>query len=206
MTDIKFVYFDVGGVLLLDFSGTDKWAQMKKDLGVTPDLDEQFDLLWKKYRSRICVDFDVDDLHPEIEQLLKIELNDYSMLADFVNRFDPNQSIWEVASKAKENYSVGLLTNMYPRMLSLINEKKLIPKLEWNQVVDSSVVGFQKPDSGIFETAEKMAGVKPNQIFFVDNSEEHVQAAQDRGWQTMLYDPQSPEESSNQLKMMLGLK
>ena len=53
MSDIKFVYFDVGGVLLLDYSGTDKWQQMKLDLGIVGDLDNIFEELWNKNNPRI---------------------------------------------------------------------------------------------------------------------------------------------------------
>lgn len=40
---IKHVYFDIGGVLLLDFSGTTKWTQLRRDLGFAADQDELFD-------------------------------------------------------------------------------------------------------------------------------------------------------------------
>ena len=43
MPDIKFIYFDIGGVLLLDFSKTNKWLEMRRDLGISPDLDSQFE-------------------------------------------------------------------------------------------------------------------------------------------------------------------
>jgi HAD superfamily hydrolase (TIGR01549 family) len=204
---ISFVYFDVGGVLLLDYSGTDKWLQMKRSLGVTEDLDEQFDSIWKSHRSRICIDCDVDTIIPEFKEKVGINIPDeYSMLSDFVNRFDLNPSIHDIALKSKEKYKIGLLTNMYPRMLSLIKEKKLIPELSWDSEVDSSVVGFQKPESGIFEIAEQMAQTDPSQIFFVDNSSEHVKAAQKSGWKTFLYDSQNPEQSSVELARILDIK
>lgn len=31
---ISFIYFDVGGVAMLDFSGTNKWELLKKEIGV----------------------------------------------------------------------------------------------------------------------------------------------------------------------------
>lgn len=31
---IKFIYFDVGGVAIRDFNGTDKWENLKKELGI----------------------------------------------------------------------------------------------------------------------------------------------------------------------------
>ncbi len=191
---------------MLDYSGTNKWIQMKRDLGVTEELDELFDGVWKKHRSRICIDCDVDTIVPEFKEKVGVEIPDgYSMLGDFVDRFEVNHTIHTLAQKAKEKYKVGLLTNMYPRMLSMIRENKLIPELEWDSVVDSSIVGFQKPENGIYEVAEQKAQTDPSQIFFVDNSPEHIEAATKRGWKTLLYDPQNPKESSNKLAQILDI-
>lgn len=205
MPNIKHVYFDVGGVLLLDYSGTNKWMEMKRDLGVTVAEDELFDSVWKKYRERICIDCDVDTIISDFETALQRKLEKYSMLEDFVNRFELNPSIWPIARAAKDTYSVGLLTNMYPRMLNAIKAKELIPDIAWNSIIDSSVVGYQKPEPGIFEAAEKMVKTEPHTIFFIDNSSEHIAAAAERGWQTLLYDPQKPEASSQKLAAKLGL-
>lgn len=206
MSDIKFVYFDVGGVALLDFSGTDKWFQMKRDLGISEELDDIFDKVWKTHRSRICLDCDVDTIIPEFIEATGITIPEtYSMLNDFVTRFDINHSIHPVINAAKDKFNVGLLTNMYPRMLNKILKMNLIPDIGWKAIVDSSEVGFQKPHAGIYEIAEKQSQVNPDEIFFVDNGIEHIEAAAKRGWQTMLYDPQKPEESSKELNTRLGL-
>lgn len=202
----KFVYFDVGGVLLLDYSGTNKWVEMKRDLGVTEDLDEKFDEVWKRHRSRICIDCDVDNIVSDFEKEVGIVIpENYSMLADFVNRFEINDGIWSVAQSVKEKYKTGLLTNQYPRMFDLVKEKNLIPDVDWDVVVDSSVVGFQKPEQAIFELAEKEANYDPSEIFFIDNSPEHLEGAKKRGWKTFLYDPQNVAESNKKLTEILDL-
>ncbi len=189
MNPIKFVYFDVGGVLLLDFSKTDKWSQLKRDLGVSSEKEPFFDAVWQKYRNRICIDCDVDTIAAELVEAAGCTLpEEYSMLADFVNRFEQNPSIWPVAHAVKQQYKVGLLTNMYPRMLALIKENQLIPDIEWDAVVDSSSVGYQKPDREIFEIAQARANVNPHAILFIDNSEEHVTVAKNLGWQAIVYD------------------
>ncbi|PIY80694.1 MAG: hypothetical protein COY80_01520 [Candidatus Pacebacteria bacterium CG_4_10_14_0_8_um_filter_42_14] len=205
MGDIKFVYFDVGGVLLKDYSGSNKWVEMRRDLGVTEDLDKKFEFVWNKYRSKICIDRDVDTLIPEFEEATGLSFpENHSILADFVNRFELNLSIWPIVKQIANKYKVGLLTNMYPRMLSLIQEKKLVPDLAWDVVVDSSLVGYQKPETEIFLLAEKLAKVEPNQIFFVENSKEHTEAAEKRGWKTLLYDPKDPQTSNSALLELLG--
>lgn len=207
MDEIKFLYFDVGGVSIIDFSGNNKWEEMIRSFGVTDENKKHFDLVWGKYENRLCTDCDIDTIVPEFRQVKGISMpEEYSMLTDFVQRFERNHSIMPVIENAKGKYRVGLLTNMYPRMLEAIKEYGLLPELEWDAIIDSSVVGHQKPDPHIYEIAEKMAGVKPEEIFFIDNSNQNIQMAQERGWNTFLYDPQKPEESSRHLAESLGLE
>lgn len=206
MSKPKFIYFDVGGVLLLDFSGTDKWDRLKQDLGITPEKDAAFEAVWQRHLERVCVDCDVDHILDQLAAAAEIELPaDYSLLADVVSRFEQNRVMWQVAEQAMAYYSVGLLTNQCPRMLSTIYQQQLLPRLDWQVVVDSSEVGFQKPEAGIFEIAEQMSGVGPSELFFVDNSPGHLAEAEARGWQTMLYDHQNPEDSARQVAERLGL-
>lgn|GEM_PF-3000770 len=80
--------------MLIDFSGDEKWIKMKRDLGVTPEKDKKFDQIWEKYRPYICLDCDVDDIIDELALAVGISIpDDYSMLADFVSRFDKNPSV-----------------------------------------------------------------------------------------------------------------
>ena len=71
--------------------------------------------------------------------------------------------------------------------------------------MDSSVVGHRKPEAAIYEIAENLAKVPVENIFFVDNTPRNLEAAANRGWQTLLYDPLQPEVSSQQLQQLLEL-
>ncbi len=198
---ISFVYFDVGGVVDLDFSGTNKWKELQEGIGVNEQNRSAYEAVWNRHVKDICIGYDVDTLIPSLITEVGLNLpSDYSFLQDFVNRFEPNPSIIPVIEKIKETHRVGLLTNMYPRMFPLIQEQGLLPSIEWSVVIDSSIVGLQKPDPKIFELAEEKAGVRGDQIFFVENSPEHIEAAKALGWHTFLYDSTSPEESSLKLK------
>lgn len=52
---ISFVYFDLGGVAVLDFSGTNKWAKLKRDIGIHDTNKAAYDIVWNKYKDRICI-------------------------------------------------------------------------------------------------------------------------------------------------------
>lgn len=84
-------------------------------------------------------------------------------------------------------------------MLDLIKQRNIIPPTQWDVIVDSSAVGFQKPDPKIFALAQKLAQVRNDEILFVDNSEQHVKSADNFGWKTFLYDSADPTDSSAKL-------
>ncbi|MGB4965738.1 MAG: HAD-IA family hydrolase [Microgenomates group bacterium] len=203
---ISFIYFDVGGVAMLDFSGTNKWEELKKEMGVNEDNNAAWEHVWSRYKNKVCLDCDVDSLVPIFTTEVGLNLPpDYSLLDNFIKRFTVNMSIWPVVDAVAKKYRIGLLTNMYPRMLSALFEQKLIPPKEtWEIILDSSEIGFQKPDKRLYEIAQQVSGVKNEEILFIENSAEHLQAAQDFGWQTFAYDSQTPNESSRELMNFLN--
>lgn len=197
---ISFVYLDVGGVANIDFSGNDKWDELRAELGITPENRAAYDAIWNKYRPVICTTFDVENLVPIFRKELGLDLPpDYSLLEGFTKRFDPNPSIWPVVREMKRHVPVGLLTNMYVGMFDAIQKRGILPPEKWDVVIDSSVEGCQKPEAKIFEIAEAIAGVPGKEILFADNSAEHVAAAKNFGWQAFLYETANPEQSSKDL-------
>ena len=202
---VSFVYFDVGGVIVLDFSGNDKWAKLKNELGITPEKDAEFEKFFYVYERKVCAGFDIENIVPTIKEKFGSKLpTDYSLLLDgFVKRFDANKSIWPVLDVARKRYRIGLLTNMYPNMLESLNKRGLMPKIGWDCIIDSSAEGVQKPDMHIFELAEMRARVKGDEILFVENNEKNISAAKDLGWKTFLYDPTRCDESNNKLTKIL---
>ena len=56
---------------------------------------------------------------------------------------------------------------MYPRMFSAIKKRGLIPDINWQVVVDSSLVKLKKPNPKIYKLAEEKCGFKGNEIFLL---------------------------------------
>lgn len=198
---VSFVYFDVGGVVVLDFSGTDKWEQLKKELGITKNNDAEFESFWDKYEPRVNAGQDVETLLPLIRKEFGSKLPEgYSLLINgFVNRFEANKSIRPVIERIHKKCKMGLLTNMYPHMLEAIKNKGLLPKVKWDVIIDSSIEGVIKPNPKIFKLAEDRSGFRGKDILFVENSQKHIEAAKAYGWQVFLYDSAHPEEASKRL-------
>lgn len=203
MSKIKYVYFDLGGVAILDFSGTNKWKELKNEVGFIGEKEKIFDELWNKYNSDFVLGKkEVDTLLPLIKERTDDNIPDnYSLLVDgFVNRFEENKNIFPIVEVIKKDARIGLLTNAYTGMLDAIKKRGILPRIEWNNIIDSSVVGLRKPDEKIYQLSEKVAGVKGDEILFIDNTLENLSAAKDFcGWQTFYYDSSNIEESGNKL-------
>lgn len=197
---ISFVYFDVGGVVVKDIYGENKWTETKRDIGINVENDEEFDQFWDKYEKEVCLGRDVDTLIPLIEKKFHLSFpTGYSLLTDFLDRFEQNKQIWPVIERIKQNCRIGLLTNMYPRMLSAIMEKGIIPRINWDVIIDSSIEGCRKPSSDIFKLGEQKANVKNGNILFVDNKMKNINAAKDFGWQAFFYDTANHKNSCHNL-------
>jgi FMN phosphatase YigB (HAD superfamily) len=202
---ISFVYFDVGGVVVDDFSDNNKWQDLKQELGVNESNSAAFEALWKQYALELCIDRDVETLVPIFVKELGLKLPEgYSLLAGFVDRFYANPGIWPIIENLKSKAKVGLLTNMYPHMFAAIEKRHILPKIQWDQIVDSSLELLQKPDRKLFELAEKRAGVPHDEVLFIDNGSEHVQEAETYGWQAFFYDSSNHHAAVRELDSFLS--
>jgi HAD superfamily hydrolase (TIGR01509 family) len=198
---VSFVYFDVGGVVMRDFSGSDKWNQFLDDIGIPKEKDIDFTKFWDTYEPELCRGREVEDLRPIIEKHFDVTIPPhYSLLHDgFVNRFEENRIIWPVIKEVQKTHKSGLLTNMYPEMLNAIHARKLLDDFTWDVTVDSSIVHHQKPDEEIYTIAEEKASVSASSILFIDNSMRNIEGAQKAGWQTFHYDATNPQKASEDL-------
>lgn len=203
---IDFIYFDVGGVVVLDFSKTNKWNQLLADLKIPNNKVDQFNKYFDSKEIDFCIGKEpVDSLVPILKNRFEAQIDiDYSFLTDVVSRFEPNTSLQSIIKNLNSEYKIGLITNMYLGMLDLIFSKGLITDINWSYIVDSSVVGVAKPNNDIFKIACDKAGVKPENILFVENSPMHIKAAKQFGFNTLLYDPSSIEMSNNKLLQTLN--
>jgi len=176
---------------------------MLQELGIRPSSAARFRKLWAEHAApRVNIDYDADIFHQIIEKEFKIQIPEgYSLLQHgFVDRFEPNPSIVPVLDQLQDRVKLGLLTNMYPRMLQAIKAKQgLMPMVLWDVVIDSSEVKMQKPEASIFDHATELAGKPKEQILFIDNTHEHIAAASVYGWQTHYYDSSHYEQSSEAL-------
>lgn len=195
---IKFVYFDVGGVFL-DWKKGQELVATKYDVRLE-DITCIFDDIWDDtgrgklygvaYMARFAPLFNMKE--------------PFCDASDFwTDHHVPMTRVHEFAVELSKIYRLGLLTNAAKGDMKYAMQKKLIPDIRWNSIVDSSVHGVLKPEAKIYEIAEKTSGVSPKEIFFIDDIPEHIEVAKSRGWQGMVFDTNNVEKTVTKLRKQL---
>jgi len=202
---MKFIYFDVGGVLIRDLSDTrDGWGMLLNSLGLKDKQRQKFNDFFKIIEKKLELGDGIEEFVSIMKNDFGIKLPDhYSISDDLVNRFFyKNEGIWKIVKKTSVRYELGLLTNMYKGMLNLIRNKGLISDVDW-VIVDSSIERSRKPEKEFYENAQKRSGVQGKDILFIDNKKENLKIPKELGWKTFWFDSGNYERSNKELESFL---
>jgi len=113
-----------------------------------------------------------------------------SWVADAIN--EPDLIMEELVHELKESkIKVALLTNSVPEFWPVI-EKTINTRL-FDCIIDSSVVGFRKPDKRIYEFASRVLSVRTSSCVMIDDLTHNIEGAQNAGMQGVLFT--TPEET-----------
>ena len=187
MSAIKFVYFDLGNVLL-NFSHQRMVDQVAAVAGVSGSLVQQhlFDNdLENRYETG---ELNSAEFHAEFCSLIKKECDLDDFLTACGDIFWLNEPTIPVVSQlAQLNIGLGILSNTCEAHWDFA--MKRFPALQ--QLLPVCVTSYgaksMKPDKKIYEVAVEKAGVLPSEIFFTDDKPENVQAAQAAGFEAVLF-------------------
>lgn len=95
----------------------------------------------------------------------------------------------------QDKYKIGLLSNIYKDMWPLLKTKGIVPDIEYSSAILSCDAGFGKPSEAIYELALKSAGVKPNEILYVDDKGINLAPAQQAGWNIVPFNMLYPSKT-----------
>lgn len=196
---VRFVYFDVNGCLVRFY----QWASVRvaEDYGLAPELVE---MAYLHYNDQICSGkMSMDDFNAAVAARLGIKQLDWAHY--YLQASEPLHEMHETLSWAAQNYRIGLLTNIMPGLLEQLMALGKVPALPYDAVIDSSQVGSIKPDPTIFAYAAEKAGVAPNEILLVDDTQANLIAAEKFGWRVVWFDYTRPEESARHVREVLEL-
>ena len=110
-----------------------------------------------------------------------------------------NEGVLKLIRRLHGNYKLAVLSNSPPGLAQWL--------AEWNVLHPFDVVfcsgdeGIAKPDTKAFELTLERLGVKPDEAVFVDDTRQHVEAAQELGLQGILFT--TAEKLEEELDLLL---
>jgi FMN phosphatase YigB (HAD superfamily) len=181
MSDIQFVFFDLGNVIL-NFSHELTCRQIaelaKVDAGVVRQI--LFDReLQSRYETGMISS-------AELHEIFSAETDSNTSLGDFLEAgsdiFDLNVDIAPlITGLSSAGTPIGILSNTCEAHWHLIQRKYRIVR----DCFPINVLSYQehsmKPDPGIYRSAIEATGLEARQIFFMDDREENVRGARAAG-------------------------
>jgi FMN phosphatase YigB (HAD superfamily)/DNA-binding XRE family transcriptional regulator len=196
---IRFVYFDVNGCLVRFFHRA--FTQLAHETGEPPDAVES--AYWH-YNDQVCSGrMTMHEFNVAFAKRLGLASIDWQKY--YLEAVEPIAATHELVQWVSEHYQAGLLTNIMPGFLDAMRTKNLLPKVQYDAIVDSSVAGAIKPEKKIYEVATELAGVKPEEILLVDDSRTNLMAAERMGWHVLWFDDYRPQESVDRIRQTLEL-
>jgi FMN phosphatase YigB (HAD superfamily) len=183
----KFLYFDLGKVLV-DFS----YDQMLAQIGAVAGIDAE---------AARAVIFDAD-LLPQFEsgQLSATEFYeafctatgsrpDFAALATAASAiFTLNLPMLPLVSQLQQaGYRMGILSNTCALHWDYCVGQYRIVAEAFSVHALSFRMGAVKPEPAIFHAAAEMAGVRPEDVFYVDDMPQHVAGARTVGFDAVQY-------------------
>lgn len=198
---IKFIYFDIGGVLI-NWRGI--FPHLSKKTGKTLEEAERIYIQYDAIACRGVIT--PDEMGEKLNKDFKVRQGqkiDVKQLA--VNNFRPIKETHDFITGLMKHHHVGLLTNIYHEVYDLSIKHGFIPNLPYRAVVQSCHLGIIKPEKEIYHHAQKKAGVPHKNILFIDDYEENIKAARELGWSTVRFETNNPAKSIQEVTRILDL-
>lgn len=197
ISGVKFVYFDINGVLVRFFQRA--FAKMAEDTDARPDVIES--TFWH-YNDALCKNkISIDDFNKIIAKKLHVSSIDWANY--YLNSVDPITEMFECVNWVSQYYKIGLMSNIIDGFIAKMIQRKLLPDLPYNVIVDSSIEGYIKPEEKIYQIAAQKAGVLPEQILLIDDDRPNLMAAEHLGWHVLWFDDYQPSKGVDKIKKAL---
>lgn len=194
---IRFVYFDINGCLVRFFHPA--FTRLSHDTGIAAEAIET--AFWHLNDAACRGDLTMSEFNQQFADKLGIESVDWASY--YFEALDVVTEMQEVLTWAAEYYQVGLLSNIMPGFVDRMIAEGALPRVAYDQIIDSSAVRSIKPEAKIFEIAGDRAGVQPNEILFVDDSRSNLMAAERLGWRVLWFDGLRAADSAAKVRQSL---
>ena len=183
---IKTVLFDLGNVIL-PFDLTCLANQLARYTNFSPEI-----ILEKIAYNQVAVDFETGKMTPKeyFDFVTKAcdfkDLSYTQFIVIFNDIFDQDHQVWDLISRLKKNYKLGLISNTNPIHVDYIRSNH--PQLDhFHHLWFSNEAGLRKPDHAIFKLALTHFDADPAETVFIDDYEENIIGALELGIKALHY-------------------
>lgn len=199
MKDIKFVYFDFGGVMAHWKPSVPKFAEI---FGVAEE--DLFTTLYDHFPQAVRGHITTNEMWRRIKEDMKVDHHHDNYADLFAEFFVPISETHQFAHELKDRgYQVGIMSNIEPDTLKHSRERGHMGTIQFDAMIESHHTGWIKPELQMFRVAQKAAGVHSHEIFFTDDLMENVDAAKKMGWHALQFDSFNPQTSIAEIKAYL---
>ncbi len=199
ISGISFVYFDINGCLVRFYHRA--FTRLAEVSGASSDLIES--TFWH-YNDDVCRgDMTMAEFNAVFGKA--IGLDDLNWTDYYLETVDPIDEMHELVRWAATHYRIGLLTNTMPGLVESMIARGLLPKVDYEVIIDSSVVNAIKPETKIYEIAAKKAACPASDILLVDDARINLMAAEKHGWHVLWFDDYNPDESVTRIRGALEI-
>lgn len=196
-TGVRFVYFEVGGVLIRFFHRA--FSDIADKSGVQADIIET--LFWRHNDEASRGQIGLQQLNDIFKK--ELGLPDFDWKKHFLEAVESTPGVDDLVRWTTKHYDVGLLSNIMPGFLEELKNTGRVPNADYVAIVDSSKVGAIKPEARIYEVAQELAGVEPSEILLIDANRANLTGADKAGWQVLNFDDMKPGASIARVKQVL---
>lgn len=194
---VRFVYFDINGCLVRFFHSA--FTKIAEESGAPADVVES--AFWH-YNDEVCRgQMSVDEFNQAFAKRLGLPSIDWESY--YLDAVEPITEMRELVTWAAERYKVGLLTNIMPGFVDAMRARELLPAVNYDVIIDSSVVGHIKPESEIYQLATERSGCQPEEILFIDDARPNLMAAEHFGWRVLWFDDYRPDAMAERIRDVL---
>jgi epoxide hydrolase-like predicted phosphatase len=177
--EIEALLVDLGGVLFEHNKALQKTA---KEFGVS--IKKILKVVQRDYKPREVDGKPID----ECWKILFEDIGENIDIPSFQDKYHKNHPINEklfslLRLYKKNGMKFALVTNNIKGHLKNLNDVyEFFDIFDW--IFDSSEMGIRKPDMKYYEEVNKSTGIEKSKCLFIDDTEEHIQAARKFGYKT----------------------
>ncbi|MEM6468200.1 MAG: HAD family phosphatase [Planctomycetota bacterium] len=185
---IEFVFFDLGNVLI-EFNPQVACRNVSELTGLSMGTTEAHLFegvnrqpgLQQRYETG---QIDEEEYADAVRELASGDWTTDQLMLAISDMFTPIESMSEVIAEVRSCVPrIGLLSNTCPAHWKFVRRQPWrVSMVDFDVIILSFEARSMKPDAVIYEQAEKAAAVRPGSILFLDDKEENVLAARERGW------------------------